>query len=68
MTSARALKAANPALVTGDFVCPGKVTTVEVVAGEIATVNTDSQEISEVISPEQMTQLPSLNRKRRMTL
>jgi len=40
----------------------GQVTTVEVVAGEIATVNTDSQEISEVISPEQMTQLPSLNR------
>src|SRR6267154_335418 len=40
----------------------GQITTVEVVAGEIATVNTDSQEISEVISPEQMAQLPSLNR------
>ena len=40
----------------------GQVTTVEVVAGEAATVNTDSQEISEVISPEQIAQLPSLNR------
>jgi hypothetical protein len=40
----------------------GQVTTVEVVAGETATVNTDTQEISEVISPEQIAQLPSLNR------
>jgi outer membrane receptor protein involved in Fe transport len=40
----------------------GQVTTVEVVAAETSTVNTDSQEISEVISPEQIAQLPSLNR------
>ena len=40
----------------------GQVTTVEVVAGEGATVNTETQEIAEVISPEQIAQLPSLNR------
>jgi outer membrane receptor protein involved in Fe transport len=40
----------------------GQATTVEVVAGETATVNTETQEISEVISPEQIAQLPSLNR------
>lgn len=40
----------------------GQTTTVEVVAGEGATVNTETQEISEVISPEQIAQLPSLNR------
>ncbi len=40
----------------------GQATTVEVVAGEATTVNTDTQEISEVISPEQIAQLPSLNR------
>jgi outer membrane receptor protein involved in Fe transport len=40
----------------------GQATTVEVVAGEAATVNTDTQEISEVISPAQIAQLPSLNR------
>ncbi len=40
----------------------GQVTTVEVVAAETSTVNTDSQEISDVISPEQIAQLPSLNR------
>jgi outer membrane receptor protein involved in Fe transport len=40
----------------------GQVTTVEVVAAESATVNTETQEISEVISPAQIAQLPSLNR------
>jgi len=40
----------------------GQVTTVEVVSAEATTVNTESQEISEVISPAQIAQLPSLNR------
>jgi len=40
----------------------GQVTTVEVVAAETSTVNVDSQEISEVISSDQIAQLPSLNR------
>jgi outer membrane receptor protein involved in Fe transport len=40
----------------------GQTTTVEVVAGEGTTVNTETQEIAEVISPAQMAQLPSLNR------
>jgi len=40
----------------------GQVTTVEVVAGAGTTVNTETQEIAEVISPEQIAQLPSLNR------
>ena len=40
----------------------GQTTTVEVVAGEGTTVNTETQEIAEVINPEQMAQLPSLNR------
>jgi outer membrane receptor protein involved in Fe transport len=40
----------------------GQVTTVEVVAGEGTVVNTETQEISEVIFPAQMAQLPSLNR------
>jgi outer membrane receptor protein involved in Fe transport len=40
----------------------GQATTVEVVAGEATTVNTETQEIAEVISPEQIAQLPSLNR------
>jgi outer membrane receptor protein involved in Fe transport len=40
----------------------GQTTTVEVVAGEGATVNTETQEISEVISSTQIAQLPSLNR------
>jgi outer membrane receptor protein involved in Fe transport len=35
---------------------------VEVIAGAGTTVNTETQEISEVISPTQMAQLPSLNR------
>jgi Carboxypeptidase regulatory-like domain len=40
----------------------GQITTVEVVAGEGTTVNTETQEIAEVISPTQIAQLPSLNR------
>src|SRR5215472_18038144 len=40
----------------------GQATTVEVVAGAGTTVNTETQEIAEVISPEQIAQLPSLNR------
>lgn len=40
----------------------GQTTIVEVVAGEGATVNTETQEIAEVIQPAQMAQLPSLNR------
>src|SRR5215469_7119146 len=40
----------------------GQATTVEVVAGATTTVNTETQEIAEVISPTQIAQLPSLNR------
>src|SRR5882724_4999315 len=40
----------------------GQVTTIEVVSAEATTVNTESQEISQVISPAQIAQLPSLNR------
>ena len=40
----------------------GQATTVEVVAGAGTTVNTETQEIAEVISPTQIAQLPSLNR------
>jgi outer membrane receptor protein involved in Fe transport len=40
----------------------GQATTVEVVAADSTTVNTETQEISEVISPAQIAQLPSLNR------
>jgi len=39
-----------------------QATVVEVVAGTGATVNTETQEISEVISPTEIAQLPSLNR------
>jgi outer membrane receptor protein involved in Fe transport len=40
-----------------------QTTTMEVTAGEGGTqVNTETQEVSEVISPREMTQLPSLNR------
>lgn len=40
----------------------GQITTVEVVAGEGTSVNMETQEVAEVISPTQMAQLPSLNR------
>ena len=39
-----------------------QTTTVEVVAGAGTVVNTETQEIAEVISPAQIAQLPSLNR------
>src|SRR6267143_2072381 len=39
-----------------------QTTTVEVVAGSGTVVNTETQEIAEVISPMQIAQLPSLNR------
>jgi outer membrane receptor protein involved in Fe transport len=39
-----------------------QTTTVEVVATAAAVVNTETQEVSETISPNQMAQLPSLNR------